>query len=380
MKKIKPAPHHTTDHRSKLQRLRAFVNQHHLATTVVCGIALILISGSITYFLLHKKPNYRNMPLSVKKQAPKKYYSPLTGLPVANQAATTQPVTAVMIENSPSARPQSGLKKAGVVYEAVAEGGITRFLAVYQHDKPALIGPVRSLRLYYLSWGAQYQASIAHVGGSPNALAEVRNGNYRDIDQFFNAGSYWRANDRRAPHNMYTSGERLDQLNAAKGYKESVFQSFTRQDPKPVTPESTKKQTKQPAAPTANQITINLSSNLYNTSYVYDKAANTYVRAMAGAPHTDREEGQIAPHVVVVLEAPIERRAGTADAYEDVVTTGTGKAHVFQNGTVVEATWRKEGMSQPLTLVDAANKPVALNRGQTWIATITPGRGGVSWQ
>src|SRR5690606_9454884 len=84
------------------------------------------------------------------KPEPIKYYSPLTGELVANESDQTAPVTAVMIENSPDARPQSGLKDAGVVYEAIAEGGITRFLAIYQNKKPELIGPVRSLRMYYV--------------------------------------------------------------------------------------------------------------------------------------------------------------------------------------------------------------------------------------
>ena len=107
-----------------------------------------------------------------------------------------------MIENSPDARPQSGLKAAGVVYEAIAEGGITRFMALYQTSKPELIGPVRSLRMYYLDWFAPYSASIAHVGGSLNALTEARSGKYRDLDQFFNSQTYWRASDRYAPHNV----------------------------------------------------------------------------------------------------------------------------------------------------------------------------------
>ena len=273
-----------------------------------------------------------------------------------------------MIENSPAARPQSGLKKAGVVYEAVAEGGITRFLALYQGEKPALIGPVRSLRLYYLSWAAPYQASIAHVGGSPNALSQVRNGNYRDIDQFFNDGSYWRSRDRYAPHNVYTSGEKLDQLNSAKGYNNSEFTSFARTDGKTV------------ESPNATSVNINLSGSLYNTSYTYDKASNSYLRSMAGAPHTDREDGQIAPNTVVAMEVGVEARAQNYDGYEDVKTTGSGKAYIFQNGTVATATWSKVDINSPLKLTDESGKDVALNRGQTWIAAFTPGRGSVSWQ
>ena len=140
-----------------------------------------------------------NYTTPVQKKPVEKYYSHLNGIEVASKADLSRPVTAIMIENSPDARPHSGLKQAEVVYEAIAEGGITRFLTLFQQHKPQLIGPVRSLRMYYVDWLAPYQASVAHVGGSHASLQEVRNGKYRDIDQFFNGSSYWRANDRRPP-------------------------------------------------------------------------------------------------------------------------------------------------------------------------------------
>lgn len=351
------------------KRFKEWVKKHILAialissAVVIAGVFLIAI-----YSIKYDQTASTDLQIPKKKATPKKFYLPLTGIEVTDENATKQPVTGVMIENSPAARPQSGLKKAGVVYEAVAEGGITRFLALYQGEKPTAIGPVRSLRLYYLSWAAPYQASVAHVGGSPNALAQVRNGNYRDIDQFFNAGSYWRVRDRYAPHNVYTSGERIDQLNNSKGYTKSEFTSFNRMDGKPA------------EAPNATSITINLSGTLYNTSYAYDKSSNSYVRNLAGAPHADREDGQIAPKVVVAIEVGVEARAQNSDGYEDAKTTGSGKAYIFQNGIVNTATWSKADINSPLKLTDESGRNIALNRGQTWIAAFTPGRGGVSWQ
>ena len=171
---------------------RSFVQwcKKHLWAIVLITTSLVI--AGIFIVAINSVQHDGGLPFFTAKKKPTKFYSPLAGLEVADEAPTKQPVTGVMIENSPDARPQSGLSGAGIVYEAVAEGGITRFLAVYQGAKPGLIGPVRSLRLYYLSWGAQYQASIAHVGGSPNALDTVRSSGYRDIDQFFNGGSYWR--------------------------------------------------------------------------------------------------------------------------------------------------------------------------------------------
>lgn len=340
----------------------------HLAAILLISLATVI---TVVFIFALKSVRFEtsvtNLEIPRKKPAPVKYYSPLTGMEVTDEAATKQAITGVMIENSPEARPQSGLKDAGVIYEAVAEGGITRFMALYQGKKPDLIGPVRSLRMYYLSWAAPYQASIAHVGGSPNALDEVRNGNYRDIDQFFNAGAYWRATDRYAPHNVYTSGEKLDQLNASKGYSQSTFTGFSRADEQPA------------ETPTATSITLNFSSAPYNTSYAYDSTTNSYRRNLAGTPHLDREGGQITPKVVVALESTVAIRPNSG-GYEDIITTGSGKAYVFQNGIITEGLWHKDSLTSPLKLQDANGQDIQLNRGQTWIGVFTPGRGGISWQ
>jgi len=348
--------------------LKKWVKEHLLAIVLITSSIVVAAVFVVAIKSVHYDASISQMNTKKKPEPAKKYYSALTGVEVENEAATKQAVTGVMIENSPAARPQSGLKQAGVVYEAVAEGGITRFMALYQGNKPGTIGPVRSLRLYYLSWAAPYQASIAHVGGSGNALAHVRNGNYRDIDQFFNAGAYWRSTDRYAPHNVYTSGEKLDQLNNSKNYTTSSFTSFSRSDEKAVD------------APNATSISVNFSSPLYATSYAYDKTSNSYLRSLAGSPHNDREAGQIAPKTIVVLEAGTELRANNADGYEDIITTGKGKAYVFQNGTVAEVIWQKDNFDSPLKLQSGEGKDIPLNRGQTWIATFTPGRGSVSWQ
>ena len=366
------AQHYAVDSKqSRLQRLRDFINRHRIATMCICGVILIAIGGAVAFVLTYRAPVADTAYHAPAKKAPKpaeKYYSHLNGIEVASKADLSKPVTAIMIENSPDARPHSGLKQAEVVYEAIAEGGITRFLTLFQQHKPQLVGPVRSLRMYYVDWLAPYQASVAHVGGSHASLQEIRNGKYRDIDQFFNGSSYWRANDRRPPHNVYTSFEKLDALNAGKGYKSSQFTSFARADGKA----SDK--------PNAVSIDINFSSSWYNTHYDYDKASNTYLRSIGGQASNDREEGRLAPSVVIALH--VNETTVMEDGWrQSIVTTGTGTATVFQNGTVAECTWRKNDRFSPLELIDAAGKPVALNRGQTWIAAVpNSGGGGVSWQ
>lgn len=347
-------------------RLHDWVHKHHKLTLIIAGVGLILTASLIAMALLYQQPEKISFTPPPPKPKPT-YYGRLTGEKVKTEAAETSPVTAIMIENSPDARPQSGLKDAGIVYEAIAEGGITRFLTLHQHDKPKLIGPVRSLRMYYVDWLAPYQASVAHVGGSAAALKEVRQKSYRDIDQFFNAGSYWRASDRYAPHNVYTNSTKLDALNRAKGYKKSDFTGFARMNGKPA------------AKLTAKNVTINFSSALYNTSYAYKKSCNCYIRSLGGAVHKDRERGQITPKVVVALR--VDMHQVFEDGYrESIKTTGKGKATIFQNGTAKNVTWSKSSRKSPLKLLDKSGKEVELVRGQTWIAAVPNGQGSVSWR
>lgn len=353
-------------------RLRQFVSKHRKAVIISSAVFLAICAGGITaYVLFSKKPVVAEKPKVATKVVavvePVKYYSPLTGILVADEAATKQAVTGIMIENSPEARPQSGIKDSGVVFEAIAEGGITRFLVLYQQEKPQMIGPVRSLRLYDADWAAAFNPSIGHVGGSAAALAEVRNGNYRDIDQFFNPNIYWRASDRYAPHNVYTSFANLDALNAEKGYTSSSFTGFTRIDGKAST------------VLDATNVNITISSFLFNSSYVYDATTNTYARSQAGAPHLDRESGQISPSVVVAMHVN-ETTIFEDGNRENIDTIGSGNATIFQNGTAVSVTWTKNSKTEQVKFTDAVGADVPLVRGQTWLVAVPNDGGDVTWQ
>lgn len=351
----------------RFSRLVHWIKTHRRVSLLIGG-ALLIIGATLTAYIVYAstEPTIDSGPDIHAVPRPTVYYSPLTGTEVGSEAATKQAVTAIMLENSPDARPHSGLKQAGIVFEAIAEGGITRYVALYQEAKPSIIGPVRSLRPYFLSWIAPFDTSIAHVGGSKKALDEVRNGTYRDIDQFFNAGSYWRATDRYAPHNVYTNFEKLDALNKSKGYTTSSFTAWERQEGETAT------------TPDATNITVNFSSALYNTKYTYNAKTNDYSRFLGGVAHMDREKGQITPSVVIAMLVN-ETTVMEDGARESIQTNGSGTAYIFQNGTVQKATWKKTAQKSQLQWLDSQGKQIVLNRGQTWIAAVPNSGGKVSW-
>lgn len=308
-------------------------------------------------------------------QADEIYYSRLTGNEVTNKDVPTQAATCIMIENSQEARPQSGLNEAGVIYEAIAEGGITRFMAIFQEAKPNYIGPVRSVRLTFVEMAKPYHCSIAHVGGSDNALRLIRNNSeFRDIDQFYNDKTYWRIRGRYSPHNVYTRFSMIDELNFSKGYRTSEFNGFAR-----VKPDTKAEPTEQKA----NKITIDMGNKIFSPVYDYDANTNKYLRSYAqgGAHFSQNEDGskvQNAPDVVIAMKVSAVARTGE-EAYADYTTTGTGDANIFQNGDVISAHWSRADKDAELKFVDASGNEIQLNRGQTWI-TLYPSNNKVTWE
>lgn len=328
-----------------------------------CAAALLfagLLVGGLVWALQPEKapppPPMKEVPAQ-EEPKPTTEASRLTGVQITPEL-NKRGVTGVMIENSPEARPQSGLSQAGVVFEAIAEGGITRFLALFQEGQPDTIGPVRSVRPYYVDWVQGFDAPIAHAGGSGDALAKIKAENVKDLDQFFNAGAYDRSNKRVKPHNLYTSTAKLDTLKGSKGWSESTFDGFAR-----------KEKEEKAATPSAKTLDFSISSFLYNPHYDYDAASNTYLRSEGGKPHIDHNNGgQLAPKVVIanIMQHKIIDR----DGHSGYNTIDSGKSYIFQDGTVTVGTWSKAGSKAQMVFKDANGAVIKLNPGQTWISAV----------
>ncbi len=334
---------------------------------LTAGLAVVLLGssgGGIAYTKLKSDkpiavvtPEPTQAPTPTPVPTPVTEASRLTGASVPPEL-NARHVTGIMIENSPDARPQSGLLEAGVVYEAIAEGGITRFLALYQEGMPQYIGPVRSLRPYYIDWLMPYDATIAHVGGSLDALQQVKQLGLKDLDQFQNGGSYTRISSRYAPHNVYTNMGNLDSLAASKGYNKSTFTNWARK-------------AESPATPTATSIDFDISSYLYNAHYDYDPATNSYKRSQGGKPHTDEKTGaQITPKVVIALIMPYSVISASDGSRSEYATVGQGPMFIFQDGVVTTGTWSKPDRKSRFTFLGPGGVELPVNAGQTWVSIV----------
>ncbi|MBE0446495.1 MAG: DUF3048 domain-containing protein [Actinobacteria bacterium] len=293
-----------------------------------------------------------------------RFRCPLDGEATTEQKGLRRPL-AIMIENHVDSRPQSSLIKACIVYETVVEGGVTRFMAIYLHNDVDTIGPVRSAREYFVDLAKQYDAIYSHCGGPATIRKVINNLAVADLDEFANSDAYWRIRGRKAPHNLYTSTDNLWQKASKRKYKTDVFyQRPNFKDDEPIE-----------MRPDTATVDINFSKPAFSVHYEYNRQTNSYNRFMAGKPHIDGVfNRQIKPKNIVIQYVPISNIAKDPKGRVAVNLIGTGKAIVFQDGKVIQATWQRLMPTDLTRFYDTGGNEIEFNRGQTWIELVDQAR------
>jgi hypothetical protein len=333
-----------------------------LHVIILLMILLVVATAAGAWYYMQKKSDQAasKKPVEVTKKIDKPKVAepttkpaPITGIEVPFTSAD-RPVTAVMIENSVDARPQSGLYDADMVVEAVAEGGITRFVALFQSGTPKEIGPIRSARPYYVQMAKTFDAAYVHAGGSPDGLDLIGVLGVKDMSAFEENGTYVRSDSRAAPHNLYSSMDKLDARRTELGYTTSKYDSYTHKLDTPQTP-------------TASNIEFTLSSPDFNPSFAYVASTNSYLRSEGGESHTDAIAGaQIQPKVIIALITT----KGSQDQYSTYRLSGSGDIQVFQDGIVSTGTWTKDKDDSQFVFRDKNGLPMNLNKGQIWLTLV----------
>ncbi|ADL07685.1 DUF3048 domain-containing protein [Thermosediminibacter oceani] len=287
--------------------------------------------------------------------------NPLTGLNMDKDKEGRRPL-AVMIENEKSARPQSGLNKADVVYEVLAEGGITRFLAIYLGEDAGEIGPVRSARPYFIDFAMEYDPVYVHYGASQSAYSDLqKNKNIYGIDGIYDRVTFWRDKTRKAPHNAYTSTENILETARRRGYLKPVYLK--------------RWEFNEGEAPVAGEpleeFELVYYKN-YTVKYVYDEEKKAYVRYINEKPHTDRKTGD--PIVVknIILQF-MDTRVIDSEGRLAIKTTGSGTGYYISNGSYTRIKWHKPGRFKKTEYTLEGGGQLKLNPGNTWIQ-ILPSR------
>lgn len=326
------------------------------------GAAVIIIAAVVGYFVFKSdSDSSTETNTNTSQDQSKTMRRAVDGVEVEKEYANLFP-WAVMIENLASTRPQSGLSSAGVVYEALAEGGITRFLAIFAtNENVGDMGPVRSARPYFVDWAAEYNGMYVHVGGSPQGLDRISELGLRDVNQFYNAGTF--KYNGAPPHHMFTDSSKLTFTARDKEY--SATGDFTSWK---FTDEATLAD--RPVEP--HTLGIDFSQFSYEVTYEYDRESNTYKRSQGASPFLDANtDEQIAPKNVVVQFVSI---SNFDEQRLDIETLGSGKAFIFKDGQKIEGTWKKDAPSSRTIFFDASGNEVELNAGQTWVEVMEKDR------
>lgn len=269
---------------------------------------------------------------------------------------------AAMIENHIDARPQTGIAKANLVYEAEAEGGITRFLAVFDGlVEVEKIGPIRSARSYYLDWAEELSALYVHCGGSPEALARIINEDVFDLNEFYKGKYFYRDSDRPAPHNVYTASNNIKEYmetsrNSVKAYSPWLFKDEN-------IPASEKI--------SSTTLTIKYLSSEFMVEWKYDKEKNEYRRFMGGAAHNEVNGEEIRAKNIIVQYVKAE--VIDDDKRLKVETIGTGKAIICLDGLCQKGRWEKRDKSERTKFYYENGEEAEFNAGKTWVEIVQTG-------
>lgn len=281
--------------------------------------------------------------------------------PQVEQAQIKEPqlpgVVITMIDNYYKARPQSGLDKADIVYEIIAEGGITRYMALFYSQKAEKIGPIRSARYYFVQLARGYNAPYVHAGGSVDGLETIQKLKIKDMDEISNSGaSFWRDNSRKAPHNLYTSTDRIIAGAKQKGYTLVPLQtlalgtSFTGSSHKDL------------------QLDYSTKNSSYKISWHYN--GQEYERLIDGKAYATAEGVPIKAQNILVFAAPSKDVIKHKILLSEVDIIGKGELIYFIQGQQMKGSWEKASPEAAIKFKDDQGQPLKVKAGQTWVQVL----------
>jgi hypothetical protein len=281
---------------------------------------------------------------------------PLTGLDAPHGAIPDRPVLAVKIENLPEARPQAGLDRADIVYEEPVEGGITRFIALFQCDEANQVGPIRSGRTTDPEILVQYgKPPLAYSGGANQVRKAIDRSGLISISEAEAPQAYTRDPNRVAPHNLFSTTAAL--WRAAKSKDGAPDAVFTYADDLAV-------KSRKAAA-------VHLGFSSYSdVNWVWSKKQGAWLRSHGTEPHMLVDGSQVqATNIVVqvvdVVPGDIIDPAGNPSPEVDVI--GSGKAYVFRGGRMILGRWERAHEGDVTAFVSKSGETIPLAPGTTWV-------------
>jgi hypothetical protein len=279
-------------------------------------------------------------------------------VPAAGGQVPQRPALAIKVDNYPSARPQSGLDKADIVFEEPVEGGITRLVAVFQCQSANLVGPIRSARAVDAPILDQLSKPLfVHVGGIKPVLSRVSEADLLDENLPANGSVVQNPPGRYAPYDTYVSTAAGWELHPSDTNPPASIFTYS-----PTTPSGTPVTSVHIPYSQTNDVTWKWDTNIGHWMLYY-----------SGNPATVANSGQIAvPNIVVqtvqITYGPWVESQGALEVQSQL--TGSGPLRVFRNGLEVTGTWQRSSLDSPTRLVASDGSTIALEPGETWVELV----------
>lgn len=351
------------------KKIKVSENQTALGLWVVFFVFILVLSIFLIskYFFRAPSQNLSDSlsPSPTEEASGCPFKSFLNGECVKEKTLQEESVVGVMVENHNDAQPLAGVSQASIIYEAPVEGNIPRWLVLFPLGSDVQkVGPVRSARPYYLDWISEYgDAMYLHVGGSAEALEKIKQFDIFDINEFyFGNVAFWRATNRFAPHNTYTSG----QMWRATFEKEHVGRkdgAYTPWNFKEVTPCDTPSST---ACTTS--ISFSFVGGSYDIQWKYNSLDHHYERWQNGRQQKD-EQGNALVADTVILER-VEMEVLDEVGRRKITTIGEGDVVVYTQGKKEIGKWKKVSRQSRTAFVKAGGEDLALSAGKIWVEVV----------
>lgn len=282
-------------------------------------------------------------------------------LKIVNENSKTRPF-AVMIDTSDAGRPNhTGLQDAFITYEVITEGGITRMMALFKDQTTSEIGPVRSSRHYFLDYAMENDAIYSHYGWSDRAKGDIESLDIDNLNGITNAANaYWRDEDLYAPHNVYTSIEKLKESAKNKDYEMNTDKGL-------LLNYSVKELSLEAKEGSVLANTISIPYSYYHTtSYAYNKEEKVYYRSINDEPHTDRLTGK-QYHVKNIIIERVGNYSFDDYGRQDLENIDTGDGYFITNGYAIPIKWTKNSRSDKTKYTYLDGTEIKVNDGNTAI-------------
>lgn len=341
-----------------------------LVTSFILIIGVVLI---YYYFFMN----------SPKTESPKKKSTIKKQLTIVDENSNQRPI-AVMYDNNVGNYAHAGLQDSYINYEIIVEGGLTRIMALFKDKDVALIGPVRSSRHYFLDYALESDAIYTHYGWSTYAENDIKSLHVNNINGLYDDEPFWRDSKIAAPHNVFTSTNKIYEYAKKKNYKTTSndwkLLNYTTDNvvlnkpigTKTVKNEETGKKEKidieNPELIKADSLSIPYS-NYQIRSYQYNSDKKVYMRFMNGEAHIDKITNQQLSFKNIIIEKVSNRQL---DSYgrQDLNTTPSGEGYYITNGYALPIKWNKESRTSKTIYKYSNGKEVKINDGNTFIQII----------